>query len=92
MRLLAVLLLLCASLAQARDLAVRHEFRKLHPCPATGLTTGPCRNFEVDHIKALCLGGLDDVENMQWLTVAEHRRKTREDVAACRLARRAGLG
>lgn len=92
MRPLVLLLLLLATSAQARDLAVRHQFRKTHPCPVTQKVSGACPGYQVDHVKPLCLGGLDDVENMQWLSVEEHRKKTREDVAVCRLARRAGLG
>jgi hypothetical protein len=38
----------------------------------------------VDHIEALVCGGRDDLRNLQWLTVAEHREKTRVEVKLCR--------
>jgi len=40
------------------------------------------RGFQVDHIRALACGGHDVPANMQWLSVAEHRAKTKSD-ATC---------
>jgi hypothetical protein len=48
---------------------------ELHPCPATGLSTGSCPGFVVDHIKALRHGGTDMPDNMQWQTVKEAKAK-----------------
>lgn len=59
-------------------------FRRLNPCPPTGLARGACPGYHVDHIIALCAGGLDAVVNMQWLTVEDHRFKTLVDVRECR--------
>lgn len=69
--------------AAPRSRAIRAEFQRLHPCPVTQARRGPCRGYQVDHIQPLCAGGRDAVDNMQWLTVREHKRKTRKDVAAC---------
>ena len=33
--------------------------------------------YEVDHIVPLARGGADKPSNMQWLTIPEHREKTR---------------
>lgn len=44
---------------------------------------GPCPGWEVDHITALCDGGLDDAVNMQWLVRSDHLAKTRFDRAIC---------
>ena len=67
-----------------RSAAERSAFIRSNPCPATGQRRGACPGFEVDHVQALCAGGVDHHSNMQWLTVAEHRAKTRQDVKACR--------
>lgn len=62
-------------------------FKQHNPCPATGLTYGRCPGWEVDHPDPLCSGGRDHRDNMQWLKVAEHRAKTRDDVMVCRYLR-----
>lgn len=82
---LAIAFLLTATLADAapRSPAVRAEFQRLNPCPANGNRRGPCPGWQVDHIQPLCGSGKDEVANLQWLTVREHKRKTRKDVAGC---------
>lgn len=52
---------------QARGFAAKAEFRKIHPCPATGLTSGACPGWQVDHVIPLASCGCDIVENLQWL-------------------------
>lgn len=42
------------------------EFQKLNPCPVTGLKTGVCPSYVKDHIRPLCAGGHDAVENLKW--------------------------
>jgi len=32
--------------------------------------------YEIDHITPLYKGGCDSQENMQWLTIEDHRKKT----------------
>jgi hypothetical protein len=44
----------------------RRDFRRVHPCPATGKTKGRCPGWVIDHIVPLRDGGLDDPANMQW--------------------------
>lgn len=44
-------------------------FRADNVCPATGLTTGKCTDWQVDHVKPLDNGGCDAVWNMQWLPI-----------------------
>jgi len=67
-----------------RSPAAVAEFKRANPCPATGAHRGPCPGHQVDHIEPLCAGGPDTPENMQWLTISEHRDKTRFDVFLCR--------
>lgn len=43
---------------------------------------------QVDHIVPLCTGGADHVDNLQWLTLQQHRDKTRFDVFLCGRQRR----
>lgn len=86
--LLLIALLLCGSVEAKsyRDPQVRAEFMKLHPCPATGKTRGKCSGWNVDHRIPICYDkfGLDVVSNMQWLTVEQHREKTKLDVKVCK--------
>ena len=77
--LIALLLVLAASTVFGRDRNVPLEFQKLYPCPSTGKTTGACPGWEKDHIVPLCRGGADTVQNLQWLTIEQHKLKTRGD-------------
>jgi hypothetical protein len=79
-----LLLLALAIPAYARDAAQVRAFRKMEPCPATGKRSGPCPGYHVDHVEPLCALGLDHPANLQWLSVEEHKGKTRTDVRACR--------
>jgi 5-methylcytosine-specific restriction endonuclease McrA len=67
-----------------RSRALRAEFLRQHPCPSTGLPRGACPGWQVDHIEALVCGGRDELRNLQWLTIEEHRQKTRVEVKLCR--------
>jgi len=64
------------------------EFKRHNPCPSTGQRRGACPGWQIDHVWPLCSGGPDTLENMQWLTVAEHRIKTRADLRVCRYLRK----
>ena len=46
---------------------VLRAFRKIHPCPSTGLTTGSCTGWAIDHVLPISLGFVDSVSNLQWL-------------------------
>lgn len=63
----------------ARDRNVPAAFQRENPCPSTGKTTGACPGWERDHIVPLCRGGADTVANLQWLSTAQHKLKTRGD-------------
>lgn len=83
--LFSALLLSTGAIARIpRDSEVLREFQRLTPCPATGMTYGKCPGWQIDHIEPLCAGGADKVHNLQWLTVQEHKWKTRTDVRVCR--------
>src|SRR4051794_38262850 len=51
-----------------RDPAAKSAFRRQHPCPSTGGTSGGCPGYVVDHRQALKRGGTDAPDNMQWQT------------------------
>ena len=72
-----------------RSGAVRAEFQRLEPCPSTGLTRGACPGYQVDHAVPLCLGGpkVDQISNLQWLSIEAHKRKTKRDIELCRQAK-----
>ena len=50
-----------------RYTTVLNHFKKLWPCPSTGLTSGPCPGWAIDHVIPLSCGGCDDIINLQWL-------------------------
>ena len=52
----------------ARSQKAKDEFKKQHPCPATGKSTGACKGYVVDHITPLKRGGADAPSNLQWQT------------------------
>lgn len=52
-----------------RSSKVRAAFIKAHPCPTTGLTTGACHGWQVDHVIPLACGGCDVVWNLAWLPI-----------------------
>lgn len=58
-----------------RSSSARSAFRRNHPCPSTGRTTGSCAGYEVDHVVPLACGGPDTASNMQWLTKEANRSK-----------------
>jgi len=64
-----------------RSYAERQAFKNDNPCPSTGKSYGPCEGYQVDHVKALENGGADKPSNMQWLTIEQHREKTKIDNA-----------
>lgn len=49
-----------------RSSAVLSAFKKLHPCPSTGLTTGSCPGWSMNHSIPLACGGCDAVYNITW--------------------------
>ncbi|SRR6266404_4343891 len=87
--LVAVLLLMMALEADAgtpRNPVTVREFRKTHPCPHTGLTTGPCAGYVVDHKVPLCADGADSVANMMWMATdaAQAKDRLERDLCRCR--------
>jgi hypothetical protein len=52
-----------------RSIIVKRAFKRIHPCPSTGLTYGRCPGWQIDHVIPLACGGRDAVSNMQWLPV-----------------------
>lgn len=86
---LAVIGLLALSVALScdarppRDHKAVAAFKRSNPCPSTGATRGACPGHHVDHATPLCAGGFDQPDNLQWLTVEDHRHKTRADLIVC---------
>lgn len=67
-----------------RNVAELRAFQRAMPCPSTGLHRGPCPGWQIDHVEPICAGGADRRDNMQWMTLQEHKWKTRTDVRVCR--------
>jgi hypothetical protein len=61
----------------ARSTKAKDEFKKSHPCPSTGRTSGACPGYVIDHVQALKHGGADSPGNMQWQTTAAAKAKDR---------------
>jgi hypothetical protein len=72
----------------ARSAAEVLAFKRHNPCPATGERHGACPGYQVDHVMPLCAGGAEKIENMQWLSVEDHRVNTRADNRVCRHLRK----
>lgn len=92
MRIWLLIAAVCTSPVAISQVIVRSSteiqiFKRQNPCPASGKLFGTCPGYQVDHSIPLCAGGLDKMENMAWLTVADHRWKTRIDVRECRKLR-----
>ena len=58
-----------------RSARAKDAFRRSHPCPSTGRTTGACPGYVIDHVRALKHGGVDDPANMQWQTKEAAKEK-----------------
>jgi hypothetical protein len=59
----------------ARSAKAKDEFKKAHPCPSTGKTSGSCPGYVIDHVTALKRGGQDSPYNMQWQTKQDAKAK-----------------
>jgi hypothetical protein len=63
----------CGAPARLADGTIRRRsdvltaYKKAHPCPVTGKSTGACPGWSVNHIIPLASGGCDAVSNMMWL-------------------------
>ena len=86
--LLVMFMAFTSEATQHRSAAEVLAFKRQNPCPSTQLRRGACPGFQVDHVQPLCSGGSDTVMNMQWLSIADHRIKTRQDVRVCRYLRK----
>ena len=69
-----------------RSRTVLRHFQAMHPCPSTGLTTGGCPGYILDHQIPLCLTGQrgDTVTNLQWQSVSEAKAKDLLEKDLCR--------
>ncbi len=60
-----------------RSARAKNEFKKAHPCPTTGKSTGACPGYVIDHVRALKRGGEDKPSNMLWQTKEAAKAKDR---------------
>lgn len=50
-----------------RDYKVVIEYKKIHPCPSTGLHYGACPGWSLNHNCPLACGCVDAVWNLSWM-------------------------
>lgn len=81
--LLSFVLLASPHSHQHRSQAARREFKREHPCPATGEPKGPCPGYVLDHIEPLACGGADAASNLQWQTVEAGKEKDKWERRDC---------
>lgn len=72
-----------------RSAPAKYQFVKENACPATGRHRLPCPGWQIDHVVPLKCNGPDEPGNMQWLTVEDHKAKTKREARWCRGAVRA---
>jgi 5-methylcytosine-specific restriction endonuclease McrA len=88
-RLALILIAACAismgaSAKIERSHKVRHAFVKEQACPSTERHRLPCPGWQIDHIQPLKCNGPDALENLQWLTIDDHKAKTKREAKSCR--------
>lgn len=88
---LLLLVLAVYDLTFARDPGQVRAFRKDHPCPSTGKTSGACSGWVVDHIIPLCWGGPDAPANMQWQEQRASFIKDKFEREACELKKKTSI-
>lgn len=85
----ALLILCCLALAgevesvPVRRATVKRDFQRANPCPSTGKAKGACPGYVKDHIKPLACGGADTVDNMQWQTKEDAKKKDKWERKFC---------
>lgn len=50
-----------------RSQAVLRAFQRIYPCPSTGLKTGACPGWAINHTIPLACGGCDSLANLDWM-------------------------
>lgn len=50
-----------------RSQAVLRAFQRVYPCPSTGLKTGACPGWAINHTIPLACGGCDSLANLDWM-------------------------
>ena len=80
---LALLIPVAAEARIKRSQSAKVEFKREHPCPATGARKGPCKGYVIDHVQPLACGGLDAPVNMQWQTISEGKAKDKWERQGC---------
>jgi hypothetical protein len=85
---ITVLIVAISQSVDARSMAVRQQFKNLHPCPSTGQSKGRCPGWIIDHIEALACGGADAVYNMMWQRTEDAKAKDRWERIGCKDGKR----
>ncbi len=71
----------------ARLVPPKTAFRRANPCPATGLTSGPCPGYVIDYINPIACGGTNTLMNLQWDTVEQAKVLRKWERSGCKSER-----
>ncbi|MFA6213428.1 MAG: hypothetical protein WC714_28585 [Candidatus Obscuribacterales bacterium] len=63
-----------------RIASAKREFKSKTVCPATGEYSQKCPGYWIDFIIPKKCGGSLELKNMQYLSVEEHKKKTRYEI------------
>ena len=63
----------------ARSPQAKNAFKRSHPCPSTGKSSGACPGYVIDHVTPLKRGGADHPSNMQWQTTEAAKIKDKTE-------------
>lgn len=73
------------SFALDRSSKAIYQFKKNNKCPSNNkYLSKKCKGYEIDHIIPLKCNGVDAPTNMQWLSVKEHKIKTKKQTKLCK--------
>lgn len=67
-----------------RSAAAKNEFKREHPCPSTGRSSGSYPGYVIDHVNPLACGGAAAPSNMQWQTTTDAKAKDKTERIGCR--------
>lgn len=63
-----------------KSASIKREFKAKTICPATGIYSQKCAGYWIDFIIPKKCGGPLELSNMQWLSIDDHKKKTKYEI------------